>query len=265
MYKVMFVDDDVPMLRYLQKMLDWEKNGCEIVAAAQSSMSALKQFDDAQPDLVITDIGLPQMDGLKLAAEFKSRKPDVRIVFLTCHEDFQFAKRAVGLKADDYLIKDELTPEKLMGSVERSIRLSRIMEDREDQLSYREELQRHKDTLKGAFLQELESGRATEMVLNTGRKLGIEWRQSDFLAGICWIDLASLNAHYRLEDADLLRYAWYNIAIEVLEKPGIAAVFPDEEAGVVLIGNFKRDLAFNRHEQLENAVLEWRNKTRDGE
>ncbi|UQZ82608.1 Putative transcriptional regulator [Paenibacillus konkukensis] len=81
--RVMLVDDDVPMIKYLVKLVAWETMGMEIVATAHSGKKALQLFREANPDLVITDIGMPQMDGLELAAELKRMKPEIRLLFLT--------------------------------------------------------------------------------------------------------------------------------------------------------------------------------------
>ncbi|MFH5185898.1 response regulator [Paenibacillus sp. TAB 01] len=95
MFKVMLVDDDVPMLKYLSKLISWDGLNAEIVCTAQSGKRALQRFQETSPDLVITDIGMPQMDGLELSAELQKLKPGVRIIFLTCHEEFHYARKAV--------------------------------------------------------------------------------------------------------------------------------------------------------------------------
>lgn len=93
MCTAMIIDDDVPMLKYLETILNWEELGIEIVASTFSSLKALSLFEELQPDLVITDIGLPQIDGLELAVRFKEKNPDIRVILLTCHEDFYYAKK----------------------------------------------------------------------------------------------------------------------------------------------------------------------------
>lgn len=123
MYKVMLIDDDVPMLKVLQQMIDWEAHSLQIVGSTYSSAKALLMFEEVQPDIVITDIGLPQKNGIELADYFTRMKPEVRIIFLTCHEDFHYAQQAVKLKVDDYLIKDQLTDEQLEKSLAKSVRL----------------------------------------------------------------------------------------------------------------------------------------------
>src|SRR5690606_14275227 len=105
----------------LQQMIDWESLGLHIVGSTYSSTNAMHIFKETLPDIVITDIGLPQKDGIELAEIFLKDKSDVRIIFLTCHEDFNYAQQAVKLKADDYLIKDALTAEQLEQSLKKTI------------------------------------------------------------------------------------------------------------------------------------------------
>lgn len=64
MYRVMLIDDDVPMLKVLQQMIDWEANNLQIAGSTYSSAKALHMFEELRPDIVITDIGLPQKTAL---------------------------------------------------------------------------------------------------------------------------------------------------------------------------------------------------------
>ncbi|MDQ0198056.1 YesN/AraC family two-component response regulator [Neobacillus ginsengisoli] len=106
-------------------------------------MKALNLFCTTLPDIVISDIGLPQMDGLELAEKFREIKPEVRMIFLTCHEDFRYAKRAVELGADEYLIKDELTPEQLEKSLRKSLQSLKNSRDNLELYSIRETIQKN--------------------------------------------------------------------------------------------------------------------------
>jgi YesN/AraC family two-component response regulator len=103
------VDDDIEMLDWLEQMVPWEENGFRIVARARNGAQALNFCRTQIPDLIITDITMPSISGLDLLNEIKKIKPDIHSVILTCHEDFSFAKRAVKLEADDYIVKYMLT------------------------------------------------------------------------------------------------------------------------------------------------------------
>lgn len=263
MPNVMIIDDDVPMLRYLERVIDWQEVDCRIVATSQSAVTAMKRFAETMPDLVLTDIGLPQTDGIRLAAEFRKMKPDVRILFLTCHAEFDYAKQALELRADDYLIKDGLTPDQLKTSVEKAISNIRRLTDLSVQVSYREELERHKDVLKQTLLKQLKAGNGAELAVVTGKKLGMNWIHPDFIVGCGFMDIVSFADVYRHGDLQLIRYAWYNIAQDIVSAASEETVIQDEDGSLVFIWNVKRNLAINRFEEIQRLMLELRNKTKE--
>src|SRR5690554_3951754 len=120
MYKVMIVDDYVPILKYMRALIDWNKLELQVVESLHSSVKALERFSELLPDILITDIDMPQYNGMELVERCREVKPDLRVIFLTCHEEFEYAKGAIQLQADDYLIKDELTADKLEASLKKT-------------------------------------------------------------------------------------------------------------------------------------------------
>lgn len=110
---VMVVDDDKLLLESLIDTLDWEKYGFEIVATAYNGKQALSKFNKYNPQVIITDIVMPVMDGLALSREIRKTNKQCAIIFLTSHDDFRFAKQAVAMGIENYILKNEITPETL--------------------------------------------------------------------------------------------------------------------------------------------------------
>ncbi|MCM3702807.1 response regulator [Paenibacillus macerans] len=238
MIKVMLIDDDVPMLEYVAHLLGALDLELQLVAAASSSGQALEGFHETLPDLVIIDIGLPGMDGLELAEAFRITKPEVRLIFLTCYEDFQYSKRAFQLEADDYLIKDELSPEQLKASLGKAISRFRSREELLERYSFRQAVERNKEVLRQSFLKQLLSpGSDSVHTLLMGERLGISWKLPYFRQGFIHIDAASLTERYSYGDARLIYFAVNNIAVEL--SAGQAAITPilTEDMGIYLIWN----------------------------
>lgn len=260
MIKVMLVDDDAPMFRFLRSLIPWEEMGMQIIGTAQSGVKALQLFQESIPQLVITDIGMPKMDGIELANQLKLMKPDVRIIFLTCHEDFHYAKKAVQVNADDYLIKDELTADMLKQSIEKTVKLMGFMQNSTENLLYREEVDRNSDLLKRSFWKQILSGDHSEIVLNSGRRLGIDWKAPYFLLGMFHIDFASLTRCYGLQDMQLIYYAVYNIAREIASGVSGLSVFASEELEVYVVMNYQRNLAVNAQEEFRRFAGELKDK-----
>lgn len=264
MRKIMIIDDDVPMLRYLEKMISWEELGLQVVATVFSSIKALEVFREKAPDIIITDIGMPQMDGIELASRVKEINPDVRIVFLTCHEDFGYARSAVQLQADDYLIKDELTPQKLISSLQKASKLAGESKERIDQLSFREELEHHKDQIKKQLWRQLSSKVDRAKLTQSLSKIGKRWDFPQYMLATATVDYASVLQHYRYEDMNLIHYACYNIAEEMAQGMSDITIIPQEQVGkFVFLLNYRANLAVNTHQVLESYLYKLCAKVKD--
>ncbi|NQX48106.1 response regulator [Paenibacillus tritici] len=238
MMTLMLIDDDVPMLEYVEYLLGSLGLDLQLVASAYSSEDALEQFHDVLPDLVIIDIGLPGMDGLELAAAFRITKPEVRLIFLTCYEDFHYSKRAIQLEADDYLIKDELSPEQLKGSLGKAMSRFKSREELLERYSFRQAIERNKEVLKQSFLKQLLSGAADqESTLEFGERLGISWKLPYLRHGFLHMDAASVTERYRYKDIPLIHFAVNNIALELSAgEPSITPIM-SREADLYLVWN----------------------------
>ncbi|CQR53573.1 response regulator transcription factor [Paenibacillus riograndensis] len=238
MMTVMLIDDDVPMLEYVAHLLGSLDLELKLVASASSSDQALVDFHEMLPDLVVIDIGLPGMNGLELAEAFRITKPEVRLIFLTCYEDFQYSKRAFQLEADDYLIKDELSPDQLKVSLGKAVDRFRTREELLERFSFRQAIERNKEVLRQSFLKQLISpGSDAAHTLLLGERLDISWKLPYFRQGFIHIDAASLTERYSYRDIPLIHFAVNNIAMEL--SAGAAAITPimTEDIGIYLIWN----------------------------
>ena len=109
--RVMLVDDDRLAIEYMRGIVEWEELGYEVVAAAYNGKQALRLLDQYSPQLVITDISMAHMDGIELCQKIRERSKEVRVVLLTAYGEFEYARQAVQLGVDYYLIKDEVDAE----------------------------------------------------------------------------------------------------------------------------------------------------------
>ena len=114
MIKVILAEDDVEMLEGLTNVIDWESHGFVVVGTARNGAEALNLVKQKQPDLIITDIDMPLMGGLELIREAKKLRPNIKNVIISCLEEFEFAREAIRLQADEYLVKHTLTDDLLI-------------------------------------------------------------------------------------------------------------------------------------------------------
>lgn len=113
MYKVIMVDDDYPVLELLSEAIDWPALGLELQGMYENGAVAYQAVRESPPDIVITDIGMPKMNGIELLRELKAIKPNLKAIILTCHDDFEFAKQALQLSVHEYMLKETFVPEDL--------------------------------------------------------------------------------------------------------------------------------------------------------
>lgn len=140
MYKVIIADDDFLVRTYLKQMIDWEAHGFTIAGDAKNGKEALRLIEQERPVLVITDICMPVLDGIGLIHEMRDRGLPGHILVLSGHDDFSYVHEAMKLGIDDYLLKDDLTPENILSFLQEH--LQSVAEEQENLPVSSEELAR---------------------------------------------------------------------------------------------------------------------------
>ena len=120
MLNIMLVDDEVLALDYLKNMVNWERYGYCVTCCAQSANKALELYEKDKPDVVISDIRMPAMDGLELTRRLKEKNKDIVIILLSAYGDFDYAKKAILYGVANYLLKHELCEELLVAELQRA-------------------------------------------------------------------------------------------------------------------------------------------------
>lgn len=119
MLKVLIADDEMLVRVGVKSTIEWEKYGFTVVAEACNGEDALKKIETFGPDILLTDIRMPKMDGLKLLQEIQKRGLPVETVIMSCYNEFDLVRTAMQYGACDYLLKLSLTPEELLEVLER--------------------------------------------------------------------------------------------------------------------------------------------------
>ena len=111
MYSILIVDDERIVRLALNSIIDWEKEGFRVAASVSSAQAALEHIRRQPPHLVITDIVMPEMDGLALVEQARSEGYEGQFVLLTNHQDFSYAVQALKHGVLDYVLKTDLAAE----------------------------------------------------------------------------------------------------------------------------------------------------------
>ena len=105
MYTVLLVDDEEKILEVMKVRIGWQELGVDKLLTASDGQAALEYFEQQRIDLLVTDIRMPRMDGLELIEKVRSLYPDTHCILLTAYGEFEYARRAIQLGVENYLLK----------------------------------------------------------------------------------------------------------------------------------------------------------------
>ena len=105
MYTLLLVDDEEEVTRIIAKKVKWNDLGFSVTGHANNGLKALEMLEEMQPDVVMTDIRMPYMDGLELCGQIREKYPATKLVLFTGFDDFEYAKEAVHLEIEEYVLK----------------------------------------------------------------------------------------------------------------------------------------------------------------
>lgn len=200
--KVFLVEDEMVIRRGIKNSIDWEKEGYIFCGEASDGELAYPMIIKEKPDILITDIRMPFMDGLELCKLVKKELPNIKILILSGYDEFDYAKEAIRLGVTEYLLKPISSGKLLeaLNGVSESIR--REKEDKDLVRKYMEEMRENTEHEKQKFFEQmiagnlsmadaLETGKKYEMNLSAGMynlllfrfTLGEENRKSEELLG----------------------------------------------------------------------------------
>ena len=116
--KVFLVEDEMIIRNGVKRSIDWEKEGYEFVGEASDGELAYPLILKEKPDIMITDIRMPFMDGMELSRLVKAELPNIKILILSGYDEFQYAKEAIKIGVTDYLLKP-ISSAKLLEALEK--------------------------------------------------------------------------------------------------------------------------------------------------
>lgn len=140
-YKVAIIDDEPLIVEGLCRTMPWEKWHCQLAGFAYNGKEGMEMIRKERPDIIISDINMPELDGLKMIAGLKSEFPDMQLIILTGYREFEYAREAISLGVARFLLKpskmseleealDEVT--RRLAQSEERFPLSSLSEDEEE-------------------------------------------------------------------------------------------------------------------------------------
>lgn len=175
MLRTFLVEDEFVVRENIRKMVPWEQYGYELVGEAPDGEVALPLIRRLKPDLLITDIKMPFMDGLTLSKMVKKDFPDMKIVILSGYDDFNYAKQAIAIGVEDYLLKPITKNAFLERLSEIRSRWEQEKGQREYYEKFRREIQEYERNSSRDFFEALVSGSMdTGEIYKRADRLGLD-------------------------------------------------------------------------------------------
>ncbi len=162
MYKLLIVDDEEIILEGLKRNIPWEAHDFRIVGEAANGEKALALVEKLQPDIVISDVRMPVVDGLALVEKLGRDYPGIKTVLLTGYDHFEYAKRALNLKVTDYVLKYNYKEEMLAAVI-------RARDELEAEARLKEQAKRGQDLMQHRIIRDLIRGRSGDLRDDGGR------------------------------------------------------------------------------------------------
>lgn len=165
LYRMILVDDEEEVRKGIIKKIDWETLGFEVVGDAENGEDALEKIEQVEPDVVMTDIRMPYMDGLTLTAKIRQKFPSIKVLIFSGFDDFEYAQQAIKLNVTEYILKP-------VNVEELSEILNRVRENLDEEIEQRRNVSLLRESYRNSlpiirelFLNEIVRGTAKQPMM----------------------------------------------------------------------------------------------------
>jgi len=276
LYKVFLVEDEIVTREGIRDNIDWKANGFEFYGEASDGDMALPLLRAIKPDLLITDIKMPFMDGLQLSKIVRERMPWVKIIILSGHDEFEYAQEAIKLGVNEYLLKPITVNEMHKVLQKIATQLDQEKKEQENLKKLQEQLEENQAMLRERLLLKVVTGTiASTEAIEKGQPLGLDLVAKCYLIVILKIEVRTRSEKLDYDefqkiqqkvtelignnpDIYLLRKDWGEF---VLLMKGNIPQYLDEEQGL-LLGSIRDTLDQTRY-QLVVGVGAQKNRIAD--
>lgn len=231
MYRVLLVDDEEDVREGLVVEVDWEALDLRIVGLAENGREALEMAERVEPDIVVTDISMPFMDGLELARRLRERNPLVKVVILTGYDEFDYARQAVSLSVDEYLLKPFSAGHLTELLTRLRAQMAAEVAEREDVQQLRDHYYTSLPLLQADLMATLlHRQKSPEYIHGKAKQCGLDLHGDRYGVSVLTLHMDGDQS----EDAELKQFAALNIAAEVWTEHGAGHAFMHQETIVLL-------------------------------
>ncbi|OPA73710.1 DNA-binding response regulator [Paenibacillus selenitireducens] len=230
MYKLMLVDDEEDVREGLLQEIDWEALGFVVVETAENGQEAIECIERSEPDIVVTDIHMPFMNGLQLAEWVRSHDPSIKIMILTGYDEFEYAQKAIKLQIDEYVLKPFSAADLKAALIKVKQQMDQEAAEKNNLITLKEHYIKSLPVLHRVFLSSLIARKCSlDEIRDKCERYELDISGSTYMVSAIQMD----NNHQE-ENRYLLQFAVFNIAEEIVMKHRYGQVFMHHDHVVVL-------------------------------
>lgn len=230
MIKVLIADDEPEFRQYLADLTDWDALGFQICGQARNGMEALEMAASHAPDIALLDINMPVLDGLAVAEQLKSANEHMRIALVTGYGEFEYARKAIKLGVEDYVLKPFNKDELLGAMLKFKAMINKL---REEAAQAKDELHFTRERWLNALLTEEFDAQEPDFVRFFEQR-GIQAGSGPFVVATVEID-NMYQLWGKSKDIALWKFAVANVLTEIVGAGGPLLVFNGPEGRIVAI------------------------------
>lgn len=259
-YKLLIVDDEVEVRKGIIDKIDWDSAGFEIVAEAENGKEALEMFEKTLPDVLLTDINMPFMNGLELSAIVREKYPTTKIIVITGYDEFEYAHKAIKLNVLEYILRPISAAELTDILLKTKNKIDSEIAEKENIEALREHFRKSLPILKEKFLASLITSTLTkEEIEERSRSYNIDLNGSSYTVSVVSIDFSAGQKSFE-DEKELWKFSVLNIVEEIVAKYSLGVAFISNETVVIISSSkdYERDKIiernFNALEELRQTI-----------
>ncbi|NHN29135.1 response regulator [Paenibacillus agricola] len=251
MYKLILVEDEEEVREGIIQEINWAEQGFEVIDKAENGKEAMDMIERWLPDVVVTDIKMPFMDGMQLSEWIREKYPTTKIIILTGFDEFEYAQKAIKMHIDEYVLKPFSAGEFIQALVVIKRLIDEEMERKENIHTLQEHYRQSLPVLREVFLAALVTRKLSKAeIYEKASNYNVRLQGQAFLVSVISLDnpgeqgtsedrtkaqnLALQQSLKYSRDHELKRFAVLNISEEIVDKHQLGIVYLHNDQLVLL-------------------------------
>lgn len=249
MLKVLLVDDEIITIRMLQNLINWKKLNLELVGYAEDGLKAVEMYLKYEPDIVISDIRMPNMTGIELVNKIKVINKDTAFILVTAFSDFAYISEAMKIGCSDYILKP-------IDEQELDESLKKVVEKIVGQNEQKEMIKKSRGQSRNYILQNfMKTGSDINTLINKQKDYPINFK--DYRMLMVQLDYKTIDEYANMQHIESVKISYISHVIEGILDGYTHIIFDyEEDSWIILLADLTQEKLLSLSEELKAELKE---------